>query len=76
MALKEKQAAALSGELLIPMAAAIGAALSGRTDEQVAEQFDVSLQFAAWRMNEPFQRGHRSGDDLGARNGQGSRAVG
>lgn len=25
---------------------------------------------------EPFQRGHRSGDDLGARNGQGSRAVG
>ncbi|BBC29758.1 hypothetical protein SGFS_010520 [Streptomyces graminofaciens] len=40
MALKEKQAAALSGELLIPMAAAIGAALSGRTDEQVAEQFD------------------------------------
>ncbi|MER6378699.1 ImmA/IrrE family metallo-endopeptidase [Streptomyces sp. NPDC001250] len=51
MALKEKQAAALSGELLIPMAAAIGAALSGRTDEQVALQFDVSLQFAAWRMN-------------------------
>ncbi len=51
MALKEKQAAALSGELLIPMAAAIRAALSGRTDEQVAEQFDVSLQFAAWRLN-------------------------
>ncbi|MEU6603267.1 TetR/AcrR family transcriptional regulator [Streptomyces flaveolus] len=25
---------------------------------------------------EPFQCGHRSGDDLGARNGQGSRAVG
>jgi hypothetical protein len=51
MALKEKQAAALSGELLIPMTAAIGAALSGGADEQVAEQFDVGLQFAAWRMN-------------------------
>jgi hypothetical protein len=27
-------------------------------------------------VNEPFQRDHRSGDGLGARNGQGSRAVG
>ncbi|WP_107054774.1 ATP-binding protein [Streptomyces sp. NRRL WC-3725] len=31
----------------------------------------------SWTIpNEPFQCGHRSGDDLGARNGQGSRAVG
>jgi hypothetical protein len=33
------------------MAAAIRAALSGKTDEHVAEQFDASLQFAAWRLN-------------------------
>ncbi|MFI9580393.1 ImmA/IrrE family metallo-endopeptidase [Streptomyces sp. NPDC052236] len=51
MAAKERQASDLSGELLIPMSAAITAALSKRSDEEVAEQFDVSVRFAAWRMN-------------------------
>ncbi|MFK0203883.1 hypothetical protein [Streptomyces lavendulae] len=41
-------------------------------EDVVAET--VSQELA--ELIEPFQRGHRSGDDLGARNGQGSRAVG
>ena len=51
MAVKERQASDLSGELLIPMSAAITAALSKKSDEEVAEQFNVSARFAAWRMN-------------------------
>ncbi|QFZ77389.1 ImmA/IrrE family metallo-endopeptidase [Streptomyces fagopyri] len=51
MAVKERQASDLSGELLIPMSAAIAAALAKKSDEEVAEQFDVSVRFAAWRMN-------------------------
>ncbi|RZU45717.1 hypothetical protein EV284_0360 [Streptomyces sp. BK022] len=45
-----------------------------------AERFAVGEPSSAiareLRVSEPFQRGHRSGDDLGARNGQGYRAVG
>ncbi|AKJ11584.1 hypothetical protein ABB07_16550 [Streptomyces incarnatus] len=51
MAAREQEAAYLSGELLIPTKAAVSAALSRRSDEEVAKQFDVSLRFAAWRMN-------------------------
>ena len=47
----ESQAAELSGELLLPCAAARRAAVYGRTDDQVADQFDVSTEFARWRMN-------------------------
>ncbi|MFE1198642.1 ImmA/IrrE family metallo-endopeptidase [Streptomyces olivaceoviridis] len=51
MAVKERQASDLSGELLIPTSAAITAALSKKSDDEVAEQFNVSTRFAAWRMN-------------------------
>jgi Zn-dependent peptidase ImmA (M78 family) len=47
----EDQAAELSGELLLPAAAARRAAAYGRSDDQVAVQFDVSSEFARWRMN-------------------------
>jgi hypothetical protein len=47
----EGQAAELSGELLVPGAAARRAAAHGRSDDQVADQFDVSTEFARWRMN-------------------------
>ncbi|MGX4690703.1 ImmA/IrrE family metallo-endopeptidase [Streptomyces sp. JNUCC 63] len=48
---REEQALALSAELLIPKKAAIKAALAGKTDSEVAEQFDVSIEFARMRMN-------------------------
>ncbi|MFD5648974.1 ImmA/IrrE family metallo-endopeptidase [Streptomyces sp. NPDC127039] len=51
MTAREQEAAYLSGEILIPTKAAVVAALARRTDEEVAAQFDVSLRFAAWRMN-------------------------
>jgi hypothetical protein len=51
MAAKEQQANDLAGELLIPTSAAIPAALAKRSNEEVAEQFDVSVPFAIWRMN-------------------------
>jgi IrrE N-terminal-like domain len=47
----EGQAAELSGELLVPGAGARRAAAYGRSDDQVADQFDVSTEFARWRMN-------------------------
>jgi hypothetical protein len=47
----EDQAAELSGELLLPAAAARRAAAFRQTDVQVADQFDVSPEFARWRMN-------------------------
>ena len=47
----EAQAAELSGELLLPGASARRAAAYGQSDDQVAEQFDVSTEFARWRMN-------------------------
>lgn len=47
----EDQAAELSGELLLPAAGARRAAAYGRSDDQVADQFDVSTEFARWRMN-------------------------
>jgi len=47
----EQDATNLAGELLIPTQAARRAALARLTDEQVAEQFDVSIEFARWRMN-------------------------
>jgi hypothetical protein len=47
----EGQAAELSGELLLPAAAARRAAAYGLSDDQVADQFDVSTEFARWRMN-------------------------
>jgi len=47
----ETQAAELSGELLLPAAAARRAAVYGLSDDQVAERFDVSAEFARWRLN-------------------------
>lgn len=49
--LQEDEAAELGAALLIPKTAAMQAAWSGQSDEQVAAGFDVSIQLAAWRMN-------------------------
>ncbi|MEU2947388.1 ImmA/IrrE family metallo-endopeptidase [Nocardiopsis alba] len=48
---QEAQADELSGELLVPHKAAFRAARQQRTDEWVASTFDVSIEFARWRMN-------------------------
>jgi hypothetical protein len=47
---KEKEANFLAGELLIPDAAAKQAAFKNQTNDQVAEKFGVSTQFAQMRM--------------------------
>lgn len=47
----EEEAAELSGELLLPADAARRAAALGRSDEEVADFFDVSPEFARWRLN-------------------------
>jgi hypothetical protein len=47
----EDEAAELSGELLLPADAARRAAAFGKSDEEVANFFDVSPEFARWRMN-------------------------
>lgn len=48
---KEDEATWLAGELLVPYVAAEQAARVNMTDEEVAEEFDVSVQLAAMRMN-------------------------
>ena len=48
---KEEEADWLGGELLIPYAAAERAARLDWDDEQVAQEFDVSIQLARMRMN-------------------------
>jgi Zn-dependent peptidase ImmA (M78 family) len=50
---EEKQATFMSGELLIPQAAANGAAFDGKTNEQVAIAFGVSEQFARMQLSGP-----------------------
>jgi hypothetical protein len=50
---KERQARFLSGELLIPLPAAIRAAFDGRTNQEVARAFGVSAQFAQMCMAGP-----------------------
>ncbi|MFR9802572.1 ImmA/IrrE family metallo-endopeptidase [Pseudonocardia sp. RS010] len=47
----ETQAKFFSGELLVPEKGAQWAAFRGWNDEQVAEHFNVSVQFARWRMS-------------------------
>jgi Zn-dependent peptidase ImmA (M78 family) len=47
----EDEAAELSGELLLPLAAARRAAAAKKSDEEVADIFDISTEFARWRMN-------------------------
>ncbi|GAA3251128.1 hypothetical protein GCM10017691_63660 [Pseudonocardia petroleophila] len=47
----EKQAKYFSGELLLPEKAARWAAFRGWTNDLVAEHFDVSIEFAQWRMS-------------------------
>jgi hypothetical protein len=47
----EWEAAELGAELLLPLAAARRAATLNKTNEEVAELYDVSVQLAAWRMN-------------------------
>jgi len=48
---QESEADVLAGELLIPFESAKAHAFAGWTDEQVAEQYGVSIEFARWRMN-------------------------
>ncbi len=48
---QEREADWLAGCLLIPNDAAHAAALSGHTDDEVAQAFGVSRALAAWRMN-------------------------
>jgi len=48
---QEDEANILSGELLIPSTAARAHAVSNWPDEQVAETYGVSVQFARWRLN-------------------------
>jgi hypothetical protein len=47
----EKEAAELSGELLLPFEAAKALAHQDATDEEAAEQFEVSVEVARWRLN-------------------------
>ncbi|MER7115038.1 ImmA/IrrE family metallo-endopeptidase [Saccharomonospora azurea] len=47
----EQEAAELSGELLLPCAAARTAAFRGWTDASVARYFRISERMARWRMN-------------------------
>ena len=47
----EEEAAELSGELLLPLAAVRRAAAAKKSDDEVADIFDVSTEFARWRMN-------------------------
>lgn len=57
--------------------AAHGCARSSRTSPSTdGSASSIDPKRFEFRIVEHFQRGHRSGDDLGARNGQGSRAVG
>ena len=56
----EKQATFMAGELLIPKAAANKAAFSDWTNEQVAEHFGVSTQFAQMQMKGPRVYAQRS----------------
>ena len=49
-ATKEKEAKFLSGELLLPRRAAQKAAFAGKTNEEIAERFGVSTQFAQMQM--------------------------
>ncbi len=57
---KEDQAKFLAGELLIPKQAARKAAFAGRTNEEVAERFGVSTQFAQMQMAGPRKFAERA----------------
>jgi Zn-dependent peptidase ImmA (M78 family) len=46
----EAEAVELSGELLLPSSAAKRAAINGWSDQDVADRFDISVEFARWRM--------------------------
>ncbi|WP_328814184.1 ImmA/IrrE family metallo-endopeptidase [Rhodococcus sp. NBC_00297] len=48
---QEDEAAEIAGELLIPFEAAKQLARREATDEDVALQFEVSVELARWRMN-------------------------
>lgn len=48
---QEWEAEELGAELLLPLVAAYKAARERRTDEEVADLFDVSLPVSRWRMN-------------------------
>lgn len=50
-ATKERQATFLAGELLIPYRAALKAAFAGKTNEQVAKEYGVSVRFAQMCMS-------------------------
>ncbi|WP_165854586.1 ImmA/IrrE family metallo-endopeptidase [Streptomyces sp. V2] len=51
MKIQEQEAHDLSAELLIPKSAAIKAAFDNLAGTQVAQRFDVSIEFARMRMN-------------------------
>lgn len=48
---QEDEANELAGELLVPSKSAKSHAVSKWSDDDVAEAYGVSVQFAAWRMN-------------------------
>ena len=48
---QEAEADWLAGEILVPYEAALRLARAGANDQYVAQQFDVSLAVARWRMN-------------------------
>lgn len=47
----EREAAELAGELLLPIAAARPAAMKGCPEQQLADEYGVSVEIARWRMN-------------------------
>ncbi|PPH44154.1 hypothetical protein C5D09_14100 [Rathayibacter sp. AY1C9] len=57
---QEKEATFLSGELLIPLAAATRMAYDGWKNAQVAEKYGVSIQFAQMQMKGPRVRAARA----------------
>lgn len=57
---KEDQAKFLSGELLIPRQAARKAAFAGNANEEIAQRFGVSTQFAQMQMAGPCKFAERA----------------
>ncbi|MEV6491844.1 ImmA/IrrE family metallo-endopeptidase [Actinoplanes sp. NPDC051633] len=77
---QEWEATELAAELLLPYDAAHPAARARRSDEQVADDFEVSVQLAGWRMNATGARlvagralAKRTGRSLGRRGRSGPR---
>ena len=57
---QEDEADFLSGELLVPIAVAREAVIRGISPEEIAVEYEVSVQMARWRMNKSGGRQIRS----------------